>query len=421
MRIPAAISQREPLLRRIAIAIAIVALLGCAARAIIKSDDGDFKLHRETGRRFLSGEFLYTGGHDFPYPPFFGMTFAATALLPLPVAKAVFYPAGVGALFCLLWTMRRLVRSAFCLDDTQMFWVTAIAVFLAIQFIIRDLAELGLNTAIVALTWFGVFLWRKHRDLLAGASLGTAIAIKCTPLIFLGYFLWKRQWRMVAGTTIVACFLTAAPMLWQGPASWTQHMRYWAETVTQGISGSGFETNLDFRERNVALRPALMRYLEHQPAENLNPKIDRAPVDLLNLSPALASGIAISVSLVLMTIMLWWARGPVRTRDQSRLLWELAAVGTLMLLLSPITWGQHCVALLPACFLVTALLFVRDRLPRWIIALLLAYTFFCCLLGRDLIGLKLSLLLARYHITTFCIIGLFLILLAGPRLQTARD
>src|SRR5436305_14756310 len=104
MHIPAAIAQREPLLRRIVIAIAIVALLGCAARAIIKSDEGDFKLHWETGRRFLSGELLYTGGHDCPHPPFFGMTYGPTALWPMPIAKSLCYPVGASALLPLCST-----------------------------------------------------------------------------------------------------------------------------------------------------------------------------------------------------------------------------------------------------------------------------------------------------------------------------
>src|SRR6266404_9303366 len=111
MRLPPFIAERERLWRRTVLALGVAVLLGCAARAMMKYDEGDFKLHWETGRRFLAKEFLYTGGHDFPYPPFFGVIFAPTALLPMPIAKAVFYPVGVAALLGLLWTMRRLVRS----------------------------------------------------------------------------------------------------------------------------------------------------------------------------------------------------------------------------------------------------------------------------------------------------------------------
>jgi hypothetical protein len=421
MRVPRLIADREPLFRRIVTTLGIVVLLGCAARAMIKYDEGDFKLHWETGRRFLAKEFLYTGGHDFPYPPFFGMIFAPTALLPMPIAKAVFYPVAVAALLALLWTMRRLVRSAFSLDETQAFWVTAIAVFLAIQFLIHDQAILGLNTALVALTWLAIYLWKQRRDLLAGVSLGAAIAIKCTPAIFLGYFLWKRQWRMAIWTTAATLFFTAAPMAWQGPVSWTMHMKNWVGTAIEGVSGSGFEANEDFRDKNMSLRPVLSRYLVRQPEGNFDPNFDPPPLDFLDLSPRVASRIVNSVLLILLAVFLWWSRGTVGARDEPRLLWELAAVGVLMVLFSPITWGQHCVALLPACYLVAALLLVRDRLPRWVIALLSVYILFCSLAGRDLIGRRLSLLLVSYHVTTFCILGLFVILLAGPRLQTKRE
>src|SRR5207248_10448659 len=100
--------------------------------------------------------------------------------------------------------------------------------------------------------------------------------------------------------------------------------------------------------------------------------------------------------------------------------WGVAGAGLLILLFPPITWGQHCVALLPACYLIAGLLVVRDSLPRWIIMLLSVYVFFCSLLGRDLIGRDLSLRLAAYHISTFCIVGLFAIVLAGPRLLRSR-
>jgi hypothetical protein len=421
MRLPPFIAERERLWRRIVLALGVAVLVGCAARAMIKYDEGDFKLHWETGRRFLAKEFLYTGGHDFPYPPFFGMIFAPTALLPMPIAKAVFYPMGVAALLALLWTMRRLVRFAFSLDETQTFWVTAIAVFLAIQFIIHDQAVLGLNTALVALTWLAIYLWKQHRDLLAGVSLGVAIAIKCTPAIFLGYFLWKRQWRMAVWATAAALFFTAAPMAWQGPSFWSQHMRNWVGTAVEGVSGSGFEANEDFRDKNMSLRPVLMRYLVCRSEGNFDRNVDPLPVNFLDLSPRVASWIVNSVLLILIAVFMWWSRGAVGARDEPRLLWELAAVGVLMVLFSPITWGQHCVALLPACFLIAALLLVRARFPRWAIALLSVYVLFCSLAGRDLIGRRLSLLLVSYHITTFCILGLFLILLAGPRLQTTRD
>jgi alpha-1,2-mannosyltransferase len=419
MRIPAAIAKAEPLWRRIVMALAIALLLGCAARAVIRPYDGDFKVHWETGRRFLAGEFLYARGHDFPYPPILGMTFAPAALLPMPVAKAVFYPMGVAALLFLLWALRRLVRSAFRLDETHAFWAAALSVFFAGRFILRDQAELGFNTAITALTWLGIYLWRQRRDLLAGVSLGLAIAIKCTPAIFLGYFVWKRQWRMAMCTAAGTFFFTLAPVVWQGPASWSNHMRTWVVNATHGISGSGsgFGANeIFFRVTNVSLRPALMSYLTHLPKNPVR-AYEPPPLDYLDLSPPVASWIVNSILFALFSIFIWWSRGIVTSRDEPRALWELAATGVLMLLLSPITWGQHCVALLPACYLVGGLLVVRNGVPGWMVTLLSIYMVFGSVMGRDLLGRELSDLLVRHHITTFWIVGLFAILLAGPRLQ----
>ena len=391
-------------------------LIGCAARGILKPDDGDFKLHRETGRRFLAGEFLYTGGQDLPYPPFFGMIFAPTALLPMPIAKAVFYPVGIAALLVLLWTQRRLVQPAFNLDETQAFWTASLAVFLAIQFIIRDQVDLGVNTGLAALSWLSIYLWRQRHDLLAGLSLGLAIAIKCTPAIFFGYFVWKRQWRMAICTAMATVFFTAVPMVWQGPTSWTHHMSVWAGSVIDGISGRGFETAENFRDRNIALRPVLMRYLTHVPRGDFGSASSALPeVNIVDLPRTVAGWIANLATLSLAIIFLWWSRRAVTARDDPRLLWEFAAAAIVALLVSPITWSQHCVALFPACFLISSLLLARDRPPGWIIGLLSLYLLFCSLAGRDLIGGHLSLVLNSYHITTFCILGVFIILLAGPR------
>src|SRR5438067_8508541 len=240
MRIIAAISKSERLWRRVVATVAILVLLACAFRAISKPTDGDFKLHWELGHRFLTGEFLYSGGLDVPYPPFWALAHAPAALLPMPVAKTMLFPLGIGALILLLQIVRRLAAAtgAFSLDARRAFWAGVIALVLAAQYVIRDMAELGVNTALVALSWLGIYLWRQRRDLAGGASLGMAIALKCTPLIFIAYFLWKRQWRMVAASSITAILFTLSPMLWQGPTSYLDHTTTWFVNVWRGFGGS---------------------------------------------------------------------------------------------------------------------------------------------------------------------------------------
>jgi alpha-1,2-mannosyltransferase len=413
MRIPRAMSERESLLRRLVIGAGVIVVVGCGIGTALKLH-GDIKLHYETGRRFLAGEFLYTGGHDFPYPPLLGLIYAPAALLPLAVAKWFLFAFGVAALLALLVILQRITRSTFSLNHTQAFWVSVTAVFLSIQFIIHDQAVLGLNTTLVLLSWLGIYCWRQGRDLPGAASLGLAVAIKCTAAIFVGYFLWKRQWRFAFYAIVASLFFTVLPAVWQGPALWTAHMQTWIGTAVDGVRGSGFSEGSEFRDKSMSLRPSLMRYLVEQKAfERFG---DPPPLHLLNLPPVVARWIVNGIAFALVAVFLWWGRGPVKSRDDPRHFWELAATGILMLLLSPITWGQHCVALLPACYLIAALLVVRDRLPIWMIALLSLYVVFCVLAGRDLVGRDIGLILVAYKVATFCIVGLFPILLAGPRL-----
>jgi hypothetical protein len=81
--------------------------------------------------------------------------------------------------------------------------------------------------------------------------------------------------------------------------------------------------------------------------------------------------------------------------------WEAAAVSILMLLLSPITWRQHGVAVLPACHLLArawrsgSLTTVHKRLIVW------AYAVPVLVLDRGLIGQALTLRLDSLGLTAW--------------------
>ena len=421
MRLPAAIVKNESSWRRLAVAIGIGLLLIWTVRGVTRADDGDFKVHWETGRRFLAGEFIYAGGHDFPYPPLLGLILAPAALMPMPIAKAAVYPIGVAALLLLIWLMYHLVRTAFGLTENQAFWTAALAVFLCIQFILRDQAEVGVNTAVAAAIWLGIYFWTRRRDVLAGTSLGLAIAVKCTPAIFIAYFLWKRQWRVAICAATAALFFTVLPILWQGPASWSQHMTAWAGNAFHGISatGSDYTASEMSRTKNMSLRPSLTSYLTRVP-EISRRSWDPPPIEFLTLPPTMAKWIVNAALIAILGTFIWCSRGRITARDDPRILWELAATGILMLLFSPITWSQHCVGLLPACFLISAVIVLRDNLPGWVIVILSAYALVCAVLARDLIGKTLAYWLNASHLPTLCILGLLAVVLAGPRLQQVR-
>jgi alpha-1,2-mannosyltransferase len=405
----ASLIEREWLWRRVVLGIAAVALLLTAVRAITRPLDGDFKLHWEFGRRINAGEFLYAGGHHIPYPPFWAAAHSPVALLPLPVAKAVLFPVGVAAVALLVWLLMRLKAGPF--------WAAAAGLLLASRFLVRDMAELGVNTALVALTWLAIYLWSRGRDVVAGVPLGLAIALKCTPAIFAAFFLWKRQWRVAFASGAAALLFTLSPILWQGAGEYQRHMETWARNAWQGFGGSDPSVGVLGPEpvQNMSLRPSLTRYLMTLP-EGHPGRVDHPLYfDFFSLSPA-AAGLIVKVVLVgLIGAVLWVSRKPPTNRQDARLWWEFAAIGVLMLLLSPITWGQHSVAVLPACYFIAAHWLRGGRMPRWAPVLLAFYVLAVLVLNRGLVGRRFSLLLESYHVETFAIVGLLFVVLGCRR------
>jgi hypothetical protein len=190
-------------------------------------------------------------------------------------------------------------------------------------------------------------------------------------------------------------------------------MAAWSRNAWQGFGSGDPSIGVLGPEplQNMALRPALARYLIRLPAGHPGRVANPLYLDGLDLPPKLAGWLIRVVQLALLAFALWWSRDPVGARDDPRLLWELAAVSIAMLLFSPITWGQHCVALLPACYFVSALIVARGNLPPWMNALLAIYILFTVVLSRDLLGRESALLLGSYHVETFSILGLLAVLI----------
>src|SRR5437588_5052636 len=164
---------------------------------------GDFHYHWQLGSDLLNGHSLYLGPgggppeYPNPYPPFWAMAYAPLTVVSAHLAQIlVFLPLYLGSLGLLLWTLHRLTLPHLPLDRTREFWATALAMLIAVQFLARDMAECGINIALVGLAWFAVHAWTRHRDWLGGGSLGLAIALKMTAALFVPYFLWKRQWKI---------------------------------------------------------------------------------------------------------------------------------------------------------------------------------------------------------------------------------
>ncbi|MGH7138701.1 MAG: hypothetical protein ACREHD_23390, partial [Pirellulales bacterium] len=171
--------------------------------------------------------------------------------------------------------------------------------------------------------------------------------------------------------------------------------------------------------QNLSLRPAVVRYLMHLPAGHPGRFDHPASVDLFDLSPAMAGRVTKSIMLAVLALVAWLFRKPIVDRDGVSVAWECAAVSALALLLSPITWYQHCVALLPVFYLFARTVAWGFRPQGWMVTVVAAFVLIVVMLSRGLIGREAALLLASYHLTTLTLVGA-LALAVGNRLEWSK-
>lgn len=375
---------------------------------IAGTERGDFNLHYELGRRLAAGTFIYHNGLDYPYPPFWALVHAPLTVLSLHAAQLLLFPLFVVAFCVLMWVLQKLAAEHWPQHRDKAFWSATVAVLLASRYLVRDMPECGVNLALVALSWLAVYLWTRRKEWLGGLSLGFAISLKCTPLFFLAYFGWKRQWKMVATTSVFTVGFCLAPALVMGPRLYQKSVDFWSMMAWRGVGVADPSHGVLGPEplQNDSLRPAMARFLIHLPDDH-KARLDHPLYgDFLNLEPAAAGAVIKLLLLALVLGTAWTFRAPVTQRNTPAILWECAAISVLILLISPITWGQHCVGVLPAFFLFTRTAangaVVRPAL-RWYLGV---YLLFTLVLNRSVVGQTVSRLLDTYHVQTWCLLGL---------------
>lgn len=393
-------------LRKIVVAAAVVALL---AMAFLIKPRGDFPNHLEFGHRLVAGAFLYDRGLNLPYPPFWAMLFAPFSLLSSRLALPLFFLCiGIPSLVALFKIVCELARPHFSQTAERNFWLVAAVVVVLLRFIQRDLVDGGENLFITALTWSGVYFIVRRRPLPGGAALGAAIALKCTPLLFTGYFFLKRQWAAAFSTLAFAALFFLSPALIQGPAAYAKHIAFWKSNIAAGLSQKNPSLGVLGPEElpNKALKPMLSRFLMRLPEGHPGRFPGAAHLDFFRFSPRTA-GILIKLILLLSGLgVVWLFSRSSRDVQSAALVWECAIIGLLMLLFSPITWGQHCVAVIPACYLIALRVAAGKPVPRWIRWSLGVVAAVFLFLNRATLGRTLSELLESYHVITFCLLAL---------------
>ncbi len=290
---------------------------------------GDLEAHFTAARLWIEGLQLYAHPPRVGvwWPPFavlLVVPFALAAQLSAAVAKGAW---AAGSLVCLGWSIVRLPRDR---------WKTvALALAAVAAPLHRNFEDLNLNAVLLALLVAAACDLGRGREGRAGAWIGAAAALKVFPAVWLLYLAYRRHWRALVIGIAVAAGLSLAPLLRYGLPGAFEAVRDWLANSspvawTQGGSNQSLST--------LAIRL-------HLPAAGL------AVLDIA----CVALGVAA-------------LRRPKVTDAAFE---ELAVVGLVAVLLSPIAWVHYFLFALPL-WIVAQRLPSQSRARAWSVALLVA-------------------------------------------------
>jgi len=238
-------------------------------------------------------------------------------------------------------------------------WVLGLALLWTLLLVIGDMQHGNTNVFVLGAIALHLWLYRRGRDVAAGAALALAICLKLTPALFLLYWLYQRQWR-VLGASLAALLVLAVALPWAvltvafGPAHFVELAGTWlGNLVVPGlVKGTWYPVHI-----NQSLSGVLSRYLLGGDAGNVfwnpddNPaalQTDVGHIHLAAWAPATVRWLLRLTQAAIVALMAWaigWRKLP---RDDGRRGLHYALVLLGMMLLNQRTWGHHAAVLLPA-------------------------------------------------------------------------
>lgn len=396
--------------------------------------------HVEFGRRLLAAADPYApyaadadeAPHPLhpPYPPSFG-------LLTAPFAVLARIDADLGAdgrpdlrtsrLARVGWALLQvlaLCAIARCLRDLPHGhgppspraapWLLLAALLVTSRYVLRDTHGGGGNLINLALCLLAFRAAEHDRPTRAGAWLGFSLATK-PALLWLLPVLWLFGHRRATAWTVawgLGAALASLLLLRGDVAPW---LRWLEGTFSLATQIDAFATPAlafpEFTWMNQSLRCALARYLGEVPAAHA------AAVD--GFFPGLGwppAAVAWATRLLSAGLLAWLLVAAHRARREPTRRGPVLAAGlALSLLLSPLSWKAHHVALLPAFWLLLRHAAAARAAWAWVLLVLYLPS---CALGEELLGKDLKNTLQSLYVVTAWDLVLVAVLLAarlGPR------
>ena len=376
----------------------------------------DIDIHREIGRRFLSGEYLYANDYCYMYLPTTGIYFAPLLMLDRNPSLALRYAVAVGCLVITIVLFHRMLCGPSHSNARSRLLVGVGAGALTLQFILNDLDDGGPHLMLLGILTCAIYAVWTGRERLGAIILGFGITLKITPALFILLFLWKRQWRLASYTVLATVFWIVLPAVYMGPMNWWTHQAEWTQNAVLSVldrQAEGRQEN-ELQKANLSLRHTMLRYLVTYPPDHRLRRVDPGYRPVLDLPSGAATLIVGMAALAIVGLFAWSTRQQVEgPRDPT---WARDFAGTLLLALffSPITWDQHLVWMIPAAFVVvSAAARLNGELTRTGYIMLAMYVVLTMVLNYEVVGSARWEALKSFHHLGIAMLILYGLLLSS--------
>ncbi|MGZ8373300.1 MAG: glycosyltransferase 87 family protein [Nitrospira sp.] len=376
----------------------------------------DIDIHREIGRRFLTGDYLYGNDYCYMYLPTTGIYFAPLLILDRNPSLALRYAVAIGCLVITIMLFYRMLCGTSGTNTWNRLVVGVGAGILTLQFILNDLDDGGPHLILLGILAGGSYAIWVGKERLGAVLVGLGIVLKITPALFVLLYLWKRQWRVASYTVLATVLWVLLPVVYMGPMSWWEHHTEWTRNAVLSVldrQAEGRQEN-ELQKANLSLRHTMLRYLVTYPPTHRLRQVDSGYQPLLDLPSPVANTLVGVAAISLLGLFAWLSRRPFQGPGDPT--WARDCAGTLVLalLLSPITWDQHLVWLVPAaCVVVAAAAQMSGGLSRSGYIMLAVYVVLTIVLNYEVVGSARWEALKSYHHLGIAMLILYGLLLSS--------
>jgi len=211
-------------------------------RFLHSGTDMDYRTWFDAGQIVLRGGELYPRTQDFPfmYPPTCALLLAGPAFFGKPALILI-----LSSLNTLAWILCLRFSSALMSEQRAQNAHIVVATFIVIPFVWSSY-HVGQPSLVLLALMLGAFLSLRHgHEILAGALVALAVAIKAFPLLAIFYLVYRRYW-MAAISLVIALviLLLLLPIPFRGWHQTLNDARDWQRGM------------LRYEQSGIAQRPA---------------------------------------------------------------------------------------------------------------------------------------------------------------------